>query len=151
MHTIPGTNSRLDSIQAAILNVKLDFLDTWNEKRRQAAYRYSEALTGIEEIRTPELERNRPLTHVFHLYVITCERRDELLAFLAERRIQAQIHYPVPVHLHPAFAHLGLGVGNCAQAERLAGQVLSLPLFPEITDEQIHDVASAIRCFYGYR
>jgi dTDP-4-amino-4,6-dideoxygalactose transaminase len=148
-HEVAGGNSRLDSLQAAVLDVKLDWLDDWNRVRFRAACRYADRLEGVGQVRAPAFDRGDPASHVFHLFVIECGRRDELMAMLAGRGIQCGIHYPVPIHLHPAFAHLGLGPGTCPVAERLAGRILSLPMFPEITDEQIDAVTAAIEEFYA--
>lgn len=146
---MPGTNSRLDSLQAAVLNVKLGFLDTWNRKRFDAACRYRDALGGVHGVILPDFGPNDEEAHVFHLFVVRCSRRDELSAFLAQRGIQTQIHYPLPLHLQPALSFLGLHVGSLPQAELLAAEILSLPIFPEITDHQIDAVAAGIRSFYG--
>jgi len=148
-HKISGTNSRLDSMQAAVLNVKLNFLDEWNKKRFQAACRYTEALKYIKAVKTPVFDHNDISRHVFHLFVIQCERRDELSSFLAKRGIECSIHYPVPIHLHQAFASLGIKKGSFPAAEMLADKILSLPMFPEITDEQIDTVVMKIKKFYG--
>jgi dTDP-4-amino-4,6-dideoxygalactose transaminase len=148
-HEIQGTNSRLDSIQAAVLNVKLEFLDDWNRRRFAAACHYADGLQGIESVRIPEFCREETSRHVFHLFVIQCDRRDELMAFLDARGIQNGIHYPVPLHLHGAFRFLGLGKGSMPVAEAAAARILSLPMFPEIANEQIDRVVEAIREFYG--
>lgn len=149
IHEIPGTNSRLDSIQAAVLNVKLDFLDKWNSGRFHAACRYSELLEGIDDVKTPAFDKNDPERHVFHLYIIQCEHREELMSQLGSRDIQCGIHYPQPIHLMQAFDFLGYKEGDFPVSEELAGRILSLPIFPEISDEQVEEVAEAIRVFYG--
>ncbi|MBN2287742.1 MAG: DegT/DnrJ/EryC1/StrS family aminotransferase [Candidatus Glassbacteria bacterium] len=149
IHELPGGNSRLDSVQAAVLDFKLQHLDEWNSKRFAAACLYSELLQGIGQVRPPVFDRDNPHSHVFHLFVIRCEKRDELLAFLGEKGIQCGIHYPVPLHLQKAFAHLGLGPGSYPVAEEAAGKILSLPMFPEITAEQVRAVAGTIKEFYG--
>lgn len=151
VHEVSGTNSRLDSIQAAVLDVKLNSLDAWNQKRFQAACRYSELLAEVDEVTPPAFDAHRAARHVFHLYVIQCERRKELVAWLTEQGTQTGIHYPVPIHLHPAYRHLGSGPGSYPVAESQAKRILSLPMFPEITEEQIETVVRAIKGFYARR
>lgn len=148
-HEIIGENSRLDGLQAAALDVKLKRLDEWNARRFQAALRYADALGGIPGAVPPAFDRDAPSSHVFHLFVIRCENRDALAAHLNGLGIQSGVHYPVPVHLHPAFRDLGYGRGDFPVSERLAESILSLPIFPEIEDRQIDAVASAVRDFYG--
>ena len=148
IHEVPGTNSRLDSIQAAILNIKVDFLDDWNRKRFRAALRYADGLRNIGSIKVPVFDWNDSMRHVFHLFVIQCERREELMAYLNDRGVQCDVHYPVPVHLHRASKLLRLRVGSLPVAEMLSDRILSLPMFPEITDEQIDTVVSTIKRFY---
>lgn len=148
-HETPGENSRLDGIQAAVLNVKLPFLEEWNRARFRAACRYAELLEGIQGVRVPDFDRADIPGHVFHLFVIQCEKRDKLLAYLGEKGIQAGIHYPVPIHRHQAFSSLGWGKEKYSVAEELAEKILSLPIFPEITDDQLDYVASAVEAFYG--
>jgi dTDP-4-amino-4,6-dideoxygalactose transaminase len=148
-HEIAGENSRLDSLQAAVLNVKLDYLNLWNDRRREAAVRYIRGLSSLSSVvRTPAFDANIPSGHVFHQFVVQCQRRDALLLHLDRKGIQAGIHYPIPIHLHPAFAHLGLRSGDLPRAEQLARNALSLPLFPEITDDQIDFVVAMIQVFY---
>lgn len=148
-HEIPGENSRLDSIQASVLNVKLPFLDEWNQARFNSACRYTELLEGIKGISTPDFDSTDISGHVFHLFVVKCEKRDKLLSYLAENGIQAGIHYPVPIHLHPAFGSLGLKKGEYPITEEVSEKILSLPIFPEISDEQINYVTSTVETFYG--
>ena len=148
-HEIPGRNSRLDSLQAAVLNVKLDFLDEWNANRFQTACLYSERLASQEQILLPGFDRENPNGHVFHLFVIKCQGRDELQAFLQGKGIQTGIHYPVPIHLHPAYSFLGFRRGDFPVAESLSERILSLPMFPEITVEQVDYVVDALKEFYG--
>jgi dTDP-4-amino-4,6-dideoxygalactose transaminase len=147
IHEIPGANSRLDSIQAAILNVKLNYLEECSQNRFNAACRYLKGLEGVGVIEVPRFDPNFPERHVFHLFVVKCKRRDELQKFLTERGIQTGVHYPVPIHLHKAFALNGFPEGSCPVTEKLAGEILSLPLFPEITEEQIDTVVQTIKEF----
>jgi dTDP-4-amino-4,6-dideoxygalactose transaminase len=146
VHSQRGLNARLDTLQAAILNVKLPHLVRWNEHRARHAALYDELLAGISDVKTPE--RMPYTTHIYHLYVVRCRRRDALQAFLAERGIETGIHYPIPIHLQEAYADLGYQRGQFPIAEQLAGEILSMPMFPELREEQIERVARAIREFY---
>jgi dTDP-4-amino-4,6-dideoxygalactose transaminase len=138
-----GFNSRLDSLQAAVLRVKLRRLLDWNERRRQAAARYDEMLTGIDEIILPQTDEGNH--HVWHLYVIRVPRRDAVIELLRELGIQAGIHYPIPLHLQPAFRSLGYAPGDFPVAEAAAASIISLPLYPQITVDQQRRVAEAVR------
>lgn len=138
---IGGINSRLDEIQAAVLRVKLKFLDAWNLRRRAIAERYHELLTGSGLV-LPLLPQE--VQHVFHQYVIRSRHRDELRLFLAERSIQTAIHYPVPIHLQPAYKGLGYQAGDFPMTEELTGQILSLPIYPEISDSSVATVCRSI-------
>jgi dTDP-4-amino-4,6-dideoxygalactose transaminase len=143
-HTVLGYNYRCDAIQAAVLNVKLRYLEAWNEQRRRAARRYGELLEGVAGI-TPPTER---YFHIYHLYVIRATRRDALRTFLTERGIATGLHYPVPMHLQPMLSgHPQAREGALPATERLVGEILSLPMFPDITDAQIEEVVGAIRDF----
>ncbi len=146
-HATKGINSRLDNIQAAVLNVKLKYLDAWNELRRQHAAEYQELLAQLPQVRTPQIGVNRD--HVFHLYVVRCEERDRLQSFLSERGIATQIHYPIPIHLQEAYADLRLKAGAYPLTEKLSQEILSLPMYPELKMEQIHYVADSISAFYA--
>jgi dTDP-4-amino-4,6-dideoxygalactose transaminase len=142
-HVTVGFNSRLDSLQAAVLRVKLRRLRDWNGLRRQAAARYDELLAGIDEITLPRTaEGNR---HVWHLYVVRVPKRDAVVETLRELGIQAGIHYPIPLHLQPAFRSLGYGAGDFPVAEAAAASIVSLPLYPQITPDQQRRVADALR------
>lgn len=142
-HSLVGTNSRLDGVQAAVLSIKLRELDAWNAERAEAATRYEELLADIDAVVCPAVVPGNQ--HVWHLYVVRVPRRDKVLATLAEAGIGVGIHYPAPVHLLPAFADLGLGVQSFPVAERLAGEILSLPMFPGITAQQQERVAEVVR------
>lgn len=145
-HEIVGYNFRLEGIQGAVLNVKLKYLDSWNDLRRAHAARYGSLLGDLEAGGALKLPREMPgAHHVYHLYVVQTEERDRLQQQLADAGIQTGIHYPVPIHLQPAYAEHGHRPGDFPVAERLAGCVLSLPMFPELTAAQIERVASAIR------
>jgi dTDP-4-amino-4,6-dideoxygalactose transaminase len=147
-HDIIGYNFRLEGIQGAVLNVKLKYLDGWNDLRRAHAARYRELLAGAQSALT--LPQELPYArHIYHLYVVQTEERDELQKHLTAAGVQTGIHYPVPVHLQPAYRSLSKRAGDFPEAERQAARVLSLPMFPELTDEQIAHVADAIRSFVG--
>jgi dTDP-4-amino-4,6-dideoxygalactose transaminase len=142
-HVVQGFNFRMDGIQAAILDVKLKHLPRWTERRRELAGHYSVALAGVPDLRLPE---ERPeATHVYHLYVVRTSLRDKLFSHLHQAGIGAGIHYPISVHRQPAFATLGYETGAFPVAERLAGEILSLPLFPELTERQIDRVVQSVR------
>lgn len=146
-HDIIGYNKRLDTIQAAILNVKLKYLNDWNIKRLHNARLYNEKLKDLKEIITPEItdESNR---QVFHLYVIRAKERDELLKYLNDNGVQAGIHYPIPIYALEAYANLNLNKSDFAVTEQLSKEIISLPMFAELTAEQIDEVTSLIRNFY---
>ncbi len=148
LHDQLGFNSRLDTIQAAVLRSKLRRLDDWNTERRIAATRYDALLAGVPGLVTPS--RLAGNEHVWHLYVVRVQpvdrvaQRDRVLERLQAAGIGAGIHYPVPVHLHRAFADLGHGAGAFPVAERAAGEILSLPLFPGITADEQERVAAEL-------
>jgi dTDP-4-amino-4,6-dideoxygalactose transaminase len=142
-HSIVGTNSRLDELQAAVLRVKLRHLDEWNEARRRIAAVYESALAGTPGLALPTAEPGRE--HVYHLYVVQTPARDALQTALRGRGIATGIHYPVPVHLQEAFADLGMTDGALPATEAAANRILSLPMFPEMTDEEAGWVASCVR------
>jgi dTDP-4-amino-4,6-dideoxygalactose transaminase len=149
LHERVGVNSRLDALQAAILSVKLPHLDAWCEKRRQraAAYsqRFQDARLAPSRLRVPESAGE---AHVFHQYVIRAERRDELREALTAREIETQVYYPVPLHLQPCFAPLGFRSGQFPEAEQASRECLALPIYPEITDDQLDHVVSTTAAFY---
>lgn len=145
-HDSEGYNGRLHAIQASFLRIKLRHLDGWTEGRRRAAAWYRAALTGIPEIQVPvEADGMR---HVYHLFVIRADRRDELQQHLTNERIGTGLHYPLPLHLQRAYQPMGLGAGAFPVTERAAASLLSLPMFPELTESQVDRVADAIRRFY---
>ncbi|TDD82363.1 DegT/DnrJ/EryC1/StrS family aminotransferase [Actinomadura rubrisoli] len=145
-HEIVGFNSRLDTLQAVVLRAKLRRLAGWNDRRRTAAARYRELLDGIPGVVLPQ---EAGTAHVWHLYVIRVPRRDEIAGKLGELGVRTGIHYPVPVHLQPAYRHLGHGPGDFPVAESAAAEILSLPMFPQITEEQQRTVADALRKILG--
>jgi dTDP-4-amino-4,6-dideoxygalactose transaminase len=145
-HRAEGWTARLDTIQAIVLLRKLPHLERWNEERRAAAAFYGEALEGVGDLVLPREPHGA--RHVWHLYVVRTAQRDGLAAHLARRAIGTGLHYPEPAHLSKAWAHLGYGPGSFPVTERLAGEVLSLPLFPGITEAQLVSVVAAIRDFF---
>jgi dTDP-4-amino-4,6-dideoxygalactose transaminase len=148
---IKGVNSRLDELQAAILRVKLRHLDEGNTRRRELAAKYGEWLSGVPDLRLPEAREWAH--HVYHLFVVRVsagpERRDALQAYLRERQIGAQIHYPEPVHLQAAYQDMGYGRGSLPKTERACGEILSLPFYPELQHEDARRVADEIRRFFA--
>ncbi len=144
-HQVIGVNSRLDGLQAAVLSVKLRYLPQWNEARRGHAKRLAAALDG-SGLLPPEIPGGKE--HVFHLFVVRTSRREELKHSLAAKGIQTGIHYPTPLHLTSAYQALGApGPGSCPVAEQLSSEILSLPMYPEMSAEQIDYLAEAAREF----
>ena len=139
-----GFNSRLDELQAAILRVKLRHLEAGNARRREIAAAYTSALTG-SAVRPPAVRDDA--THVFHQYVVTCERRDALKAHLAGEGVGSLVHYPSAVHQQPAFADPALRAGSLAVTERVVDRILSLPMFPELQQEQVARVVASLGRF----
>ena len=147
-HEIVGTTARLHALQAAVLRVKLRQLDGWNDQRRQVGAALTKVLAGCERITTPA-PTPPGQDHVFHLYVVTSQERDELREQLGGRGIASAIHYPTPIHLTEAYAHLEMGPGTLPVAEELAGAIVSLPLFPGMSELEVQRVAHAMRELAG--
>ncbi len=146
-HDSLGVNSRLDTIQAAVLLVKLTHLDVWNKKRQGLAEYYNKQLNSLASmVSTPKDFSDRK--SVYHVYLVEVDKRDELLKYLNDHGIQALIHYPIPLHLQKAFDYLGYKKGDFPNAEKSAGRILSLPMYPELTKKQIDYVVSTIQKFY---
>jgi len=143
---IPGWNSRLDEVQAAVLRVKLRYLDADNAMRARRAQDYDQALRGIQVIKP---KRRADATHVYHLYVIRCSERDELRTWLKAHGVGVLIHYPVPIHLQPAYQGRLRGGDNLPETERAARQVLSLPMYPEVSESDLQTVVEAVQAFRG--
>lgn len=144
-HDLEGYNGRLDAIQAGILSVKLRRLPEWNEKRREVARRYDQMLSGIKRVITPHTpEWSKP---VYHLYVIRVPDRPGLQKHLSERRIDTGIHYPVPLHVQKAYANYGFRVGDFPVTEKVAEEIVSLPMYPELTEAQQTRVVESIAHF----
>jgi dTDP-3-amino-3,4,6-trideoxy-alpha-D-glucose transaminase len=144
VHELAPFNHRLDTLQAAILRVKLGYLDARNEARQRCAALYTQRLAGAEVV-TPSVAPDG--NHVYHLYVVRASRRDALQGFLRRRGVGTAVHYPLPVHLQPFYAEAGFRRGQFPVAEQLTGDVLSLPMFPELTTEQVEYVAAQVREF----
>jgi len=144
IHELPPFNHRMDSLQAAILCVKLRYLESWIEARRRVAALYTEFLAGNGVVTPSEMPDS---VHVYHLYVVRAPQRDALQAFLRERGIGAAIHYPIPIHLQPFYAKDGYRRGQFPVTETLCDEILSLPMFPEMTAEQVQYVATQVTGF----
>jgi len=145
-HELEGWTARLDTIQALVLLRKLPLLDGWNEERRMAAAWYTDALADVGDIRTPAVpDGSEP---VWHLFVVRTRRREELADFLRSRGVGTGVHYPEPPHLMPPYSHLGYRRGSFPVAEELAQEVLSLPMFPGISEEQVTAVVDSIAAFF---
>jgi len=146
IHQWSGMNSRLDALQAAVLDVKLDHLDAWNRARQRNADLYREALAGIV---TVPVQQPYQTSHVYNQFVIRCARRDELRKFLSESGVGTEVYYPLPLHLQPALVAYGYKAGDFPVSEQLSREVLALPIFAELTGEEIATVSGLIREFYG--
>jgi dTDP-4-amino-4,6-dideoxygalactose transaminase len=142
-HSCIGWNARMDGIQAAVLSVKLKGLDRGNSARRAHALRYGQLFAGLDNVTAPVAADYG--VHIYHLYVVRVPGRDQIIQTLAQRGIACGIHYPTPVHCQEAYRSLGLGPGAYPVAERYAGEVLSLPMFPELAPQQIETVARELK------
>jgi dTDP-4-amino-4,6-dideoxygalactose transaminase len=142
-HAIVGWNARMDGIQGAVLSVKLPFLPVWTDARRKNASLYDNLLADVPEVVTPHAADYAK--HVYHIYAIRTQNRDAFMEKLAEQGISCGIHYPVPLHLQEAYASLGYKKGDFPVAEKCAREFVSLPMFPELTEEQIHYVVEKIK------
>ena len=143
---VKGINSRLDELQAAILDVKLLHLNKWNSERVELAAKYNQVLSEIPELTLPLLSPN--CTHVYHLYVIRTKERDALQAYLAKHGIGSLIHYPIPPHLQKAYSEMNFKEGQFPIAEKMANTSLSLPLYPGLKHSELEFVAGTIRSFF---
>jgi dTDP-4-amino-4,6-dideoxygalactose transaminase len=146
-HDEVGYNSRLDALQAAVLEAKLPHLETWSAKRRANAAYYDRAFADLADVKTPYVEPCN--VSIFNQYTVRVARRDALQSFLKERGIGTSVYYPLPLHLQPCFAYLGYKAGSCPESELAAAEVLSLPIFPELEQSQLDEVIAAVRSFYG--
>lgn len=147
-HDEVGYNSRLDSLQAAVLLAKLPHLEKWSAARgRNAAY-YDAAFAGLCEVRTPVIDQQN--VSIYNQYTLRADRRDDLQAHLKAKGIGQSIYYPLPLHLQPCFAYLGYREGAFPESEKAAKEVLSLPIYPELTEGQLDEVVGGVREFYGH-
>ena len=145
-HALIGGNFRLDALQALVLDIKLDHLDGWVEKRRAHAAIYDRLLADVDQIQTPAIRPGNEC--VYNQYVLRAAKRDDLQRFLTERQVGTAIYYPVPLHLQECFASLNYQPGDCPIAEQACREVLALPVYPELPNESIEYVAQCIREFY---
>jgi dTDP-4-amino-4,6-dideoxygalactose transaminase len=146
-HVEKGLNARLDTLQAAILAVKLRYLPQWNKARAAHAEKYKEALTGVGDL---NFQHKVPYsTHIYHLFIVETEQRTALQEHLKAAGIDTGIHYPVPIHLQQAYADLEHSRGDFPEAEQLAERTLSLPMFPELRSDHIRRVAEEIKGFFN--
>lgn len=146
-HEEVGFNSRLDALQAAVLRAKLPHLAAWSAKRRENAAYYTAAFADLAEVVTPTVDPANE--SIFNQYTIRVPRRDALKEHLAARGIGHAVYYPLPLHLQQCFAYLGYKAGAFPESERAAAEVLSLPIYPELTRAQLDEVVSAVRGFFG--
>lgn len=144
-HEIAAYNHRLDTLQAAVLDIKLKYLDEWNDQRRRLAALYREGLAGLDVVLPAEGPDSR---HVYHLLVVRTPRRDALRDFLKTRGVDTGMHYPIPLHLQPAYRHLGYKEGDFPIAEQLSREVLSLPIFPGMTPPEVSHVVECVGKFF---
>jgi dTDP-4-amino-4,6-dideoxygalactose transaminase len=149
-HALIGGNFRLDELQAAVLLVKMKYLDGWSQARQRNAAYYDAAFAAAalgSRVVTPPMSRGG--RHIFNQYVVRAQNRDALRKFLAERRVGTEIYYPVPLHLQQCFAYLGYSQGDFPHSEKAAGDTLALPIYPELNDEQLRHVVASVTDFYG--
>jgi len=146
-HDEVGYNSRLDTLQAAVLSAKFPHLAAWSAKRRENAKYYDAAFADLSGVRTPVIDGDNE--SIFNQYTLRVERRDALQAALKKKEIGSSIYYPLPLHLQPCFQYLGYKEGSCPESERAAREVISLPIYPELTRAQLDEVVATIRAFYG--
>lgn len=144
LHTIKGFNSRLDEIQAAIIRTKLPYLDEWNQRRKEIADFYKNYIKNKKIILPKEENIN---THIFHLFVVRCKERDKLRKYLEKNNIKTLVHYPLPLHLQPSYADLEVLKGSLPITEKIAKEILSLPIFPELNKKEIKKIVNVINKF----
>jgi len=145
-HEIEGINSRLDGLQAAILSVKLKYIDEWNNKRFKNALQYNNLLKSIDEVQIPLIREDSK--HIYHVYCIQVEKREELRKFLIEKGIETQIHYPTMLPFMPAYKYLGHTFEDFPKAYALQDKILSIPMYPELTEKKSELIANCIKTFY---
>jgi dTDP-4-amino-4,6-dideoxygalactose transaminase len=146
-HELLGVNSRMDEIQAAILRTKLSHLDAWNRRRRTLAARYDAGLGSVDDLVLPSAPEGAE--HVYHLYVVRTSARGALRDYLAGAGVSTGVHYPKGVHLQGAYASLGYEPGSCPNAERATAEVLSLPVFPQLTAHEVDQAIRMVRFFFA--
>lgn len=149
VHDIEGHNYRMEEVQAGVLNVKLKYIEKWTGNRRRLAKLYSDTFESlsIEEVITPFSPAH--VDPVYHLYIIRVKKRDELVRYLTDKGIQTGLHYPVPLHMQKAYSHLGYVPRDFPVAFQQAGEILSIPMYPELTDEMVDYVCNTIKNFYS--
>jgi dTDP-4-amino-4,6-dideoxygalactose transaminase len=145
-HKWVGLNSRLDTLQAAVLSVKLDYLQGWSEARRRNADYYGQHLSNIPQIKLPYIDPKAET--IYNQFTLIAQDRDKLMQYLSEKEIGCAIYYPLPLHLQECFADLGGKTGDCPVSEEMAGKVVSIPIYPELTKDQLDYVIEAITTFY---
>jgi dTDP-4-amino-4,6-dideoxygalactose transaminase len=145
-HSVVGWNARMDGLQGAVLSVKLKHLNAWNNARRKNARLYNALLANVNGITTPA--EAIYAKHIYHIYAVRAANRDALMSTLAEKEIYCGIHYPIPIHMQDAYRFLRYKKGSFPIAEKCADEQLSLPMFPEISREQIKKVSDEIKAFY---
>lgn len=148
IHESEGHNYRMEEIQAGVLNVKLKYITVWTEKRREIAALYGKKLASFkpEMLKTPNCLEN--VKHVYHLYIVRANKRNALMKYLLENEIQTALHYPIPLHLQKAYSYLGYNKGSFSVAEKCCEEIMSLPMYPEMTEEQVGFVCDTIKKFY---
>jgi dTDP-4-amino-4,6-dideoxygalactose transaminase len=144
-----GINSRMDGLQASLLTAKLEHIDDWTMSRRRVAALYDAALRGVGDLELPKLRAGA--THVYHLYVVASSHRDALRSHLLEHGVETAVHYPTALPLLPVYARFGLTAADFPNAARNQQRILSLPIYPEISEEQVEYVADAIRKYFASR
>jgi dTDP-4-amino-4,6-dideoxygalactose transaminase len=144
-HEVLGFNARLEGVQGAVLRVKLPHLRDWTERRRSVAARYQLGLAELPHVKIPTVYEDR--RHVFHLYVVLVEDRDHFMSYLGEHGVGCAIHYPFAIHLLPGYRHLGYREGEFPVSERVAAQCVSLPMYPEMTDEMVERVIEVVAAY----
>jgi dTDP-4-amino-4,6-dideoxygalactose transaminase len=144
-HSLPGYNSRLDALQAAILRVKLKYLEEWNEKRRKNAHYYNKLFADMKLILPFEANYGK---HIYYLYTIRLKKRDELKKYLESKGISSATYYPLPLHRQEVYRYLGYKEGDFPQAEKASGEVLSLPMYPELDKKEQEEIARVIKEFF---
>lgn len=150
-HDSIGYNNRLDTLQAAILRVKLKYLSSWNSQRAKVAELYEKHLGSINEIVLPQTQFYSGTTHVYHLYVVRTKKRNELLKFLMDHGIQASVHYPIPIYSLGAYKNLRISPEAYPITELFSGEILSLPMFPELMESDIVNIAEKIKLFFSMK